>query len=151
MEVLIASDHAGFELKTWLQKQPVSIDNQPLQWIDLGPSNTDRVDYPDFADRLCQKLSGNEFGILICGSGQGMAMRANRYRQHRAALCWDTVTAKLARAHNNANILCLGGRLIPQGLCIEILQTFLSTPFEGQRHDARVVKLGNELPGSAKK
>lgn len=143
-KIWIASDHAGFELKARLietfqrHRQDFQVDV-----IDLGPSSADRVDYPDFAKLVCAKVSENldSRGILICGSGQGMAMAANRHRRIRAALCWDETTAQLSRAHNDANVLCLGARLIDPELAFKILRVFLSTAFEGDRHVGRVRKL----------
>jgi ribose 5-phosphate isomerase B len=134
----IASDHAGFDLKTHLQAQL-----KEFKWTDLGPSNMDRVDYPDFADRLVKeiKLHGG-FGILVCGSGQGMCIRANRDPAIRAALCWNEEIARLARAHNGANVLCLGARVMDHTLCEKIVRAFAETAFEGGRHADRVKKLG---------
>lgn len=144
-KLLIASDHAGFELKNHLL-QVLKIPGFSLE--DLGPANADRVDYPDYAQTLCKELlksssgAGAEtFGILICGSGQGMAMAANRIKGIRAALTWNTESTKLARAHNNANIICLGARLIEPDLAVKLVETFLRTPFEGGRHTARVEKI----------
>lgn len=119
-----------------------------LHWKDFGPSTADRVDYPDFAKKLCVELlaekknaSSNAVGILICGSGQGMAMTANRFHGIRAAVAWNEESARLSRAHNDANILCLGARLIDQELALKIVETFLTTSFEGGRHSGRVAKL----------
>ena len=139
-ELWVASDHAGFELKSHLIK---SLDS--IKWNDLGPETADRVDYPDFADKLVQTMPKDGFGVLVCGSGQGMAMRANKHDHIRAALCWTTEVAELSRQHNNANILCMGERLIEPGLAVEILNTFLTTEFEGGRHAARVEKIGKEV------
>lgn len=146
MKILIASDHGGFALKTHLI-QTLGASYLPgessSEFADLGPSDEKSVDYPDFAKKLCEKLLAGEghFGILVCGSGQGMNMKANRYKGIRSALCWDLPSAKLSREHNNANVLCLGGRLIPFGYATEIAKTFLSTEFLGGRHEARVKKL----------
>ncbi|RME14425.1 MAG: ribose 5-phosphate isomerase B [Bdellovibrio sp.] len=134
----IASDHAGFALKTFL------INHVNYEWEDLGTHSEERVDYPDYADLVAQKVSKapeTTKGVLICGSGQGMAIRANRWPFVRAALCYNEEVAKLARAHNNANILCLGGRLLKPEEAVNILDTFLQTPFEGGRHQRRVEKL----------
>ncbi len=135
----IAADHAGYELKQHL------INKFPeLKIEDLGTHNPDRVDYPDFADRVAIKIESdsNAVGILVCGSGQGMAIRANRYPKVRAALCWSEEVAQLSREHNNANILCLGSRFTAPALAELILKKFLSTEFEGGRHTGRVDKLG---------
>ena len=144
-KVYIASDHAGYSLKKHL------IENNPdLAWEDLGPSSEDRVDYPDFADLVSQKVTkdDNSFGILVCGSGQGMALRANKYPQIRAALCWSTDSAHLAREHNNANILCMGSRLVDWQVCQNMLEEFLKTPFAGGRHQDRVNKIHKDLNSS---
>lgn len=133
----IASDHAGFDLKQLLMEA-----NPTLPWKDLGPETDGRVDYPDFAAKLTENLNPDtDLGILVCGSGQGMAIKANRNPKIRAALCWTTQVAELARAHNNANVLCMGSRVMKHEQCLEILKTFLSTPFEGGRHQDRVNKL----------
>lgn len=151
MQVHIASDHAGFELKEKLKSL-----NSQIIWIDHGPSSSERVDYPDFADLVAKKIeegdgnlnnsqSSEVRGVLICGSGQGMSIRANRYPHVRAALCWNQESARLSRAHNNANILCLGARLINETTAQEILTVFLNSEFEGGRHLDRVKKLGRPI------
>jgi ribose 5-phosphate isomerase B len=137
MRILFASDHAGFELK-----------EQLLEWaresghaaVDLGPAGTQSVDYPAFGHALAQRLLAGEGerGVLICGTGVGMAMVANRHRGVRAALCHDAFTAEFARRHNNANVLCLGGRTTGAGVAVQMLQIFLATPFDGDRHVRRV-------------
>lgn len=141
---LIASDHAGFDLKALFLSQPAgAFGDEALRFEDLGPTDKSSVDYPDYAKRLCvELLSGKaSVGILICGSGQGMNIQANRFKGIRSALCWDLSSAKLAREHNNANILCLGSRLIPFGYALEIAKIFLQTPFLGGRHQNRLDKL----------
>ena len=140
--LFIASDHAGFSLKTHLKKI-----FPHLPWRDLGCHSKESVDYPDFADELASQMSQNPEarGLLICGSGQGMAMRANKYPHLRAALCWDESTATLSREHNDANVLCLGARLLPPELCEKILQTFLQTHFLGDRHTQRVEKIKRRI------
>lgn len=118
-----------------------------LPWEDLGPFSADSVDYPDFAAKLCRALEPklpDSVGVLVCGSGQGMAIRANRFPFIRAALCWNEDIAKLSRQHNDANVLCLAGRYIAMDLSEKILDTFLTTPFEGGRHQRRVDKLKEE-------
>jgi ribose 5-phosphate isomerase B len=140
LSIFIASDHAGFELKERIKK------NLPqFNWTDLGPAGTDRVDYPDFADRVASRVArdGGQ-GVLICGSGQGMAMRANRYKGVRAALVWNEESTKLSREHNDANVLCLGSRLLDPKLCEHLVELFLALPFAGDRHRDRVRKL--DLP-----
>jgi ribose 5-phosphate isomerase B len=139
--IFIASDHAGLEMKSHL------LGRFPfLPWKDLGPLSADSVDYPDYADKLCVALKdrlNDSRGVLICGSGQGMAMRANRYSYIRAALCWTDEIAKLARQHNDANVLCLAGRITTLPSSDVILKFFLATDFEGGRHQRRVDKLSN--------
>lgn len=138
-KILIASDHAGLDLKTHLLKRFAN-----LPFRDLGTHTPDSVDYPDLAAKLCQELEGqlgDACGVLICGSGQGMAIRANRFPFIRAALCWSEETARLSREHNDANVLCLGGRLVDSTLAEKILTLFLQTPFAGGRHQGRVDKL----------
>lgn len=154
--LFIASDHAGFELKSHFIKTLSSPVLGIWNWEDLGPANADRVDYPDFAKNLCEKLlqrrstensaninsnASSSFGILICGSGQGMAITANRHKGIRAALAWSQDSAKLSREHNDANILCLGARLIEKDLAVKLVETFLTTSFEGGRHSERISKI----------
>jgi ribose 5-phosphate isomerase B len=142
-KILIAADHGGFELKTHL----ISVfkkDSDKFEFIDLGTSSNLAVDYPDYAKTLCTELltESASFGILICGSGQGMAISANRIKGIRAAVCWDEVSAKLSREHNNANILCLGARLLPFGLAEKIVRIFLATTFSASaRHEMRIKKI----------
>lgn len=142
--VFIASDHAGFSIK---DKLIATLRQNDIKVTDCGPNCTDRVDYPDYADRVCSSLKtdNNELGVLICGSGQGMAMRANKYPHIRAALCWNTESAKLSRQHNNANLLCVGSRLLEEQTIIEILKTFINEEFEGGRHQNRVDKISSPL------
>ncbi|MDZ4661868.1 MAG: ribose 5-phosphate isomerase B [Pseudomonadota bacterium] len=137
--IFIASDHAGLSLKTFF------INNSPqFEWVDLGPHSEASVDYPDFADILVREIkTPSDLGVLICGSGQGMSMRANKYSHIRAALCWNEETAKLAREHNNANVLCFGARLISTNLAHGILETFMKTEFAGGRHEQRVTKISS--------
>jgi ribose 5-phosphate isomerase B len=142
LKVYAACDHAGLELKNHLLKL---FANQ-FHWIDLGTHDPTSVDYPDYADRVAEALKQEPqaMGLLICGSGQGMAIRANRYRHVRAALCWNEEVAKLARAHNDANVLCMGARLLTPATAEKVLMQFYSTPFEGDRHVRRVEKLARE-------
>lgn len=137
-KIYIASDHAGFELKQKLISQFAN-----LPWQDLGPSSTSSVDYPDYADKVCHKVMNDNtsMGFLICGSGQGMAMRANKYSNIRAALCWNTESATLSREHNAANVLCVGARLVAENDIFEIVRAFFATEFQGGRHQTRVDKL----------
>ncbi len=137
-EVLIASDHAGFQLKSIL------IENfkDKQKFCDLGPFSDKSVDYPDYAIKLSQKIDEKKFrmGVLICGSGIGMSMVANRYKNVRAALCLNQKMSKLARQHNNANILVLGSRLISVKEAIKCLLEFMNTNYEGGRHQTRLDK-----------
>ena len=135
--LLIASDHAGFDLKQALKEH-----NKQLPWKDLGCFNKERTDYPDWADKLCKNLKNNMKGVLICGTGQGMAMKANRYLHVRASLCWNPEIAKLARSHNQANILCLPGRFVNINQARSILHVFLTTEFDEQTvYQRRIQKL----------
>ena len=139
--IAIASDHAGFDLKAQLKQELVAMGFEAL---DLGPDSTASVDYPDFADRLAAALKDGQAkrGVLICGTGIGISMAANRHRHIRAALVHDVTGARLTRQHNNANVLCLGARLIGADVAKDCLKVFLTTDFEGGRHENRVAKLG---------
>ena len=137
--VLIASDHAGFTLKQYLVNE-LSCDTN-LCIKDLGSHSEDLVDYPDFAKELCNEMTVNTFGILICGSGIGMSIAANRFKKVRAALCYSNAMVKLARQHNDANVLVLGSRFITNKQALEMTNTFLSIRFEGCRHSNRINKL----------
>ena len=140
-KILIASDHAGFHLKEELKKHFTS----KHEFIDFGPNSSDSVDYPDYAHILSQKISESKdsFGILICGSGIGMSMVANRYKDVRAALCLNEKMAQLSREHNNANVLVLGSRLISCEEAIKCLIMFSKSNFEGNRHQARLDKFND--------
>lgn len=140
-KILIASDHAGFHLKEELKKHFTS----EHEFIDLGPNSSNSVDYPDYAHILSQKISESKdsFGILICGSGIGMSMVANRYKDVRAALCLNEKMAQLSREHNNANVLVLGSRLISCEEAIKCLIMFFKSKFEGNRHQARLDKFND--------
>lgn len=139
-KVYIASDHAGFALKN---KIVVKLQDLGFAVQDLGPASEDRADYPDFADKVCHALlkDPTAMGVLTCGSGQGMAMRANKYSHIRAALCWNSESAHLAREHNDANVLCMGARLLPEPLIFEMLNVFFQQEFAGGRHQDRVQKI----------
>ena len=139
MKIFIASDHAGFNLKKYIVLK-LSKSNKV---IDLGPKTDLSVDYPIFAKKLSKKVASNKlsFGILICGSGMGMSMAANRTRNARAALCYSKKNTKLSRLHNNANIITLGEMLINKNKAISLIKIFLSTKFEGGRHLRRVKKI----------
>ena len=143
MKIAIASDHAGYELKSILIEEFKN--NADLQLIDLGCDNAKTsVDYPDYANKLVQKLLAKEVdsGILVCGSGIGISIAANRFKGIRAALCQDANVAKLSRQHNDANIICFGGRIIDPKEAIAAVKVFLNTDFQGGRHSQRVEKLG---------
>ena len=138
-KIFIASDHAGFRLK----KNVISRLSKTKKIIDLGPESDNSVDYPDFARNLSKKVASNKgsFGILICGSGMGMAIAANKTKNIRAALCYSVKNTKLSRLHNNANIITLGERLIDKKKAFNLIKIFLSTKFEGGRHLRRVRKM----------
>lgn len=138
--LLLTSDHAGFDLKVELA---ASLADQGVDLRDLGPEDRSSVDYPDMAARLVRALLDGEAerGVLICGTGIGIGIAANRYKGIRAATCHDATTARLSRAHNDANVLCLGARVIGVEVATDCVQAFLETPFEGGRHQRRVDKL----------
>jgi len=138
--VAISSDHAGFELKESLLDW-LSAENIPF--TNFGTYSPDSCDYPDFAHALAEAVEEGEstFGITICGSGEGVCMTVNKHQGIRGALCWIPELAKLARQHNDANVLCLPARFISKEEAIEIVKVFLATPFEGGRHQTRVEKI----------
>lgn len=138
--IAIASDHAGFELKEILKAE---LEAQGLPVLDLGTGGLESVDYPDFADALSAAIRDGKAdrGVLVCGTGIGISIAANRHRNIRAALCHDSVSARLARQHNDANVLALGARLIGTEVAKDCLKVFLETPFDGGRHRGRVEKL----------
>lgn len=139
-QIFIASDHAGFVAKEYTKNLLL---NLRYDVCDLG-CNSDKisVDYPDFAKLLCSKITDEKiYGVLICGSGIGISIAANRYTHIRCALCHDTYTAKLSRLHNNANVLAFGGRILGIGEIEDIVKTFFSSEFEGGRHKIRIDKL----------
>ncbi len=140
MKIAIGSDHAGFGLKEDVLQLLKGLDHEI---VDCGTYNTESVDYPDFGEKVSSKVSAGEVdrGILICGTGLGMSMVANKFPNVRAALCNDLFSAKMSRLHNDANILVLGGRIIGKDLAAEIVRTWLSTAFEGDRHMRRLNKI----------
>lgn len=141
--ILIASDHAGFALKLAL-KSATKKGLSKWSWIDLGPEDDSRVDYSDFAELLAQQILQGKAtrGVLICGSGIGMCIAANRFRGIRAALVENPIAARLSREHNDSNILCLGSRFIAPEYAVEIAEVWLSTPFSGDpRHLQRLRKI----------
>lgn len=142
-KILIACDHAGFDLKEFLIKELLE---SGFEILDLGCNSAEKsVDYPDYAKKLCKKItSKNQLkGILICGSGIGISIAANRFGHIRAALCQNSQVAKLARAHNDANIICLGSRIISPKAALTSVKSFLNTDFEQGRHGKRVAKLSS--------
>jgi len=148
-QIHIASDHAGFDLKNIIIKNLQSLYPQ-IKITDHGPSDTNSVDYPDFANKVCLKLNNETLnnsanletlGILVCGSGQGMALRANKFQYIRAALVYNDEIAKLAREHNNANIICLGSRFCGAEDAFKWVELFINTSFSEGRHALRVAKI----------
>ena len=138
--IVAASDHAGLPLKRAVLEH---LAGKGIDAEDLGTFDESSVDYPDFAHRLAARVAAGDgaVGILICGTGIGMSMAANRHRGVRAALCHDAYTAEMARRHNDANVLCMGARVLGPGVAEQIVDVFLSTPFEGGRHARRVGKI----------
>ena len=136
----IASDHAGFELK---EKVIKFLSSKNINTKDFGTYSSDSVDYPDFAHKVGSAINKGEYkrGIVICGSGNGVQMTVNKYPGVRCALCWNEEIASLARQHNDANILSLPARFIPEELALKIVDIFLNTDFEGGRHQRRVEKI----------
>ena len=143
MKIIIGSDHAGFLLKEECRK--LLIDELGYDVRDSGVYNTQSSDYPNIAKEVAGAVSSGEFekGILICGSGIGMSITANRFRGVHAALCHNLYTSEMCRKHNNANILVFGARVIGEGLALEMVKIFLKTEFEGDRHKMRVDKIDN--------
>ena len=139
-KIAIGGDHAGFHYKDmlidWLKSQQFEV-------VDFGPGSADSVDYPDHVHPLAKAVASGqaELGILICGSGNGVAITANKHPQVRAALCWLPEIAKLAREHNDANVLCIPARFVTEQAAVDMTQLFLSTPVEGGRHATRVNKI----------
>ena len=138
--VCIASDHAGYSLKEDIKNYLI---NKNVSIFDLGPYNNDSVDYPDYAKKLAKrvKLRKSGVGILVCGSGTGMAISANKIQKIRAAVCYNLKSTRLSRQHNNANIIAIGSRLIKKKLSLKLVEIFLKTKFEGGRHLRRVKKI----------
>jgi ribose 5-phosphate isomerase B len=138
--IAIGSDHAGFEYKEDLIS---FLEAKGLLFHDFGTHNSESVDYPDFAHPVSQAVEQGEasFGILLCGSGNGVAITANKHQGIRAALCWGEEIAKLAREHNNANIICIPARFVREGDAEKMVEIFLKTPYEGGRHERRVEKI----------
>ena len=139
-KVCIASDHAGFNLKNlikdFLIKNKISI-------IDLGPSDNVSVDYPDFAKKVANRIKSkkSDIGILVCGSGTGMSISANKTKGVRAAVCYNLTSTRLSRQHNNANVIAIGSRLTRKKIALKLISVFLQTKFEGGRHKKRIRKI----------
>ena len=139
LRIALGSDHAGFDLKQFVREH---LSARGVEVMDLGTDSTLSVDYPDYAKKVCEAvLDGSaDRGVLLCATGIGMSMMANRFRGIRAALCHDHFTTVAARRHNDANVLVLGGRILGTDLAREIVDTWLETPFEGDRHERRIKK-----------
>jgi ribose 5-phosphate isomerase B len=139
-KIYIASDHAGLELKKILINRIVKSN---IDFEDMGPFTYEPVDYPEFAHKVsdCVSKNGGTMGVLICGSGNGVAMTSNKWENIRASLCWSREIASLARSHNDSNVLCIPGRFLSVEDAIDILDYFIHTPFEGGRHENRVKKI----------
>ena len=139
-KVFLASDHAGFLLKQLISN---FLSKKGIKILDLGPKSSNSVDYPDFAHRLSSKIkkNGKQLGVLVCGSGIGMEMAANRHKNVRAALCYSVRSARLSREHNNANVITLGARLTNKKLALKCISTFINAKFKGGRHLRRVKKI----------
>ncbi|AXK49384.1 ribose 5-phosphate isomerase B [Aliarcobacter trophiarum LMG 25534] len=140
MRYYIGADHAGIDIKAFVKEL---FEERGHEVVDLGPFSKDRVDYPDFAQKVCKKVleDTGSFGILICGSGLGMSMAANKFEGIRAALCHNEYSARMARKHNDANVLCLGERVSGQGMIESIIKAWDKAEFEGGRHTQRVEKI----------
>ena len=139
-KIFISSDHAGFNLKEQIKKKF----SKKFLFQDLGTDDSKRsVNYPDYAHKLSKKVSNNSknIGILVCGSGMGMSMAANKHKKIRAAVCYSVKNAKLSRLHNNANIITLGSRLTKKNIAFKCIEVFVNTKFEGGRHKKRVKKI----------
>ena len=139
-KICIASDHAGFKLKEYIKEFLI---NKNISIIDLGPQSENSVDYPDYAKKVSSrvKLKRSEIGILVCGSGTGMAISANKTKKIRAAVCYNPKSTRLSRQHNNANIIAIGSRLTKKKSALQLVSSFLGTKFEGGRHMRRVKKI----------
>ena len=139
-KICIASDHAGYKTKEHIKN--ILVKNE-ISVIDLGPYNENSVDYPDYAKKVRNRIKAkrSDLGILICGSGTGMAISANKSKDIRAAVCYNSKSTYLSRAHNNANIICLGARMTKKNTIVNNIKIFLKTKFEGGRHIRRIKKL----------
>ncbi len=142
MKLVIGADHAAFDMKEILKGFLLS---KKIEVIDVGTYSSDRCDYPDYAKQVCHEVLKNKtIGIVICGSGIGVSMTANRYKAIRAALCRSPLDAEMARKHNNANVLCLGSRFNSEAELKAIIESFIDNQFEGGRHADRLAKFENQ-------
>jgi ribose 5-phosphate isomerase B len=139
-KIFLSSDHAGFKLKESIK---LYLTKKKLQFTDMGPNSDTRVDYPDYAHKVAKKVKTNKnnIGILVCGSGMGMNITANRHKNIRAAQCFNLKSTKLSRLHNDANIITLGSRLLSKKNALSCVGVFLNTKFEGGRHGKRIAKI----------
>ena len=139
-KIFISSDHAGYKLKELIKNY---LDQKKISYIDLGPDNSSKVDYPDYAHKVAKKVKTNKnhIGILVCGSGMGMNIVANKHKNIRAAQCFNLKSTKLSRLHNDANIITLGSRLLTKKNALNCVSVFLNTKFEGGRHLKRIKKI----------
>ena len=143
MKIHIATDHAGFEYKEDLIGL---LKEKNIDFIDCGCDSPDSVDYPDYAHEVSIKVldQKNSLGVLICGSANGVAMTANKYKEVRAGICWNEEIVKLVRQHNNANILCIPARFVSLEKALEMVETFINTSFDGGRHQLRINKINDK-------
>ena len=139
-KIFISSDHAGYKLKEQIK---LHLSKKKISFVDMGPHNDDRVDYPDYAHKVARKVKVNNknIGILVCGSGTGMNITANKHKNIRAAQCFNLKSTKLSRLHNDANIITLGSRLMSKKNALDCIYVFLNTKFEGGRHTKRIRKI----------
>jgi len=139
-KIFISSDHAGYKLKELIK---LYLDKKKVKYTDLGPENEGSVDYPDYAHKVAKKvkINNNHVGILVCGSGMGMSITANKHKNIRAAQCFNSKSTKLSRLHNDANIITLGSRLLTKKNALNCISVFLDTKFEGRRHIKRIKKI----------
>ena len=139
-KIFLSSDHAGYKLKEIIK---IYLDKIMIKYTDLGPFSNDRVDYPDYAHKVAKKVKTNKnhVGILVCGSGTGMNIAANKHKNVRAAQCFNVKSTKLSRLHNDANIITLGSRLLSKKNALKFINVFLNTKFEGGRHTKRIRKI----------
>lgn len=140
--IVIGADHAGYGLK---EKVCAYLSDKGFKVINVGTDSADSCDYPVFAGKVCKTLQNGEadLGILVCGTGVGMSMAANKYKGIRAACCSDTFSARLTRIHNNANVLCFGERVVGEGLALDIVDAYLGAEFEGGKHERRISMFEN--------